>query len=1281
MAARGSSRETARGAHLLPRLLAALCMVVGTCLVTGAPALAIGQRGHVFAFAFGEAGQGEGQFSEPVAVGVSALTGDVYVADRKNKQIERFKPVLDGSGEPTGEEFVDAWSVTKPSAIAVDSSGEESDPSKGDVYVVGGSGKTIYKFTAEGNRIAEIKKVKEAGGNQRLEPIEAITVDGHGNLYVYEENHVVRKLDNALSNQGAGSVLAPFKAAAKRGLAVDSEGDLYVANQTESASGRERQDEEELLELPIIAKLEGSTGNVLVAEIEGEATNAVAASPSDHSVFLLNEAHIGGVPHSTVAAFTEGGSLIQRIGAPGLQEGGAIAADPANGSLYVLDTASKRVDVFTLEGEGPPTVEGLSSQTLPPSAPATNATKLIAQVNPRGADTHYRFEYGSESCASSSCTVSEPADVGSGFGDREVGLELQSLPPGLYFYRVIAENTHGTVTSDEQTLPILTLFTSLPDGRAFEMVSPPQKGGTEPEPFTRRGGWIASSENGRAMTYVANGPMPAGQQPEGNRSPEDTQILSTRGPGGWSSQDIITPNAAGTGVPIGEAPEYQSFSDTLALAVVQPFPGNSHSGKFEGPPLAPADFTGEAREEKTIYLRTNRATSAEETEQDLPLRDSERESSELAADNGAEMDNPGFLPLVSKLNAPGGEEFGGGAQEGLIFLGATSDLAHVVFASYSASPGLYEWSGAKQQLELVSALPDGTQLPPVENAATLGGTGGIHAIHAISDDGSRVFWTSNRFGTLHLYVHDAVTHKSLQLDSVQPETKDVGSPQAVFQTASADGSRVFFTDTERLTPDSKAGSGGKPDLYVAELRRPSAGAPLIETLKDLTPEGPFGGGGQVLAPGASTGVLGASEDGSYVYFVANGALTPDAQRGNCPAGQQQATAGSTCNLYMRRAIGTEWQPTKLVTVLSSEDRPDWGGGGGAGVGDPVNQTSRVSPSGEYLTFMSMRSLTGYDNEDVSSKAPGERLDEEVFLYNAPRERLVCVSCNPTGARPTGVFDRGTDLSGGADESNGLVVDEPLTWAKGGAKDPWLAANIPGFTAISSTTAVYQSRLLSDAGRVFFNSADALVPLAQPTRSESVEGALQQVGLMNVYEYEPDGVGGCHAAGGCVGLISPGTSERESVFLDASASGEDVFFLTAEQIGPQDHDTNFDVYDARVCEPSHSCPPPPPPAHEECADEACQGTYTPPSGFGAPETSTFSGPGNVLHLLSNVLGASTEEQPKPKPKPLTRSQKLAKALKACRKLKSRHKRVACEKQARKRYGAVKKAKKRASGGHR
>jgi hypothetical protein len=140
----------------------------------------------------------------------------------------------------------------------------------------------------------------------------------------------------------------------------------------------------------------------------------------------------------------------------------------------------------------------------------------------------------------------------------------------------------------------------------------------------------------------------------------------------------------------------------------------------------------------------------------------------------------------------------------------------------------------------------------------------------------------------------------------------------------------------------------------------------------------------------------------------------------------------------------------------------------------------------------------------------------------------------------------------------------------------------------------------------------------------------------------------------VALISSATSAQESVFLDASESGGDVFFLTSGQLVPLDTDTGLDVYDARVDGGFPAEPPPGPPV---CEGDACQGTPTPQPVFGTPASVTFNGSGNLTPVTAPVV----------KPKPLTNAQKLAKALKACRKRHNKHKRLSCEKQARKKYG--------------
>lgn len=269
----------------------------------------------------------------------------------------------------------------------------------------------------------------------------------------------------------------------------------------------------------------------------------------------------------------------------------------------------------------------------------------------------------------------------------------------------------------------------------------------------------------------------------------------------------------------------------------------------------------------------------------------------------------------------------------------------------------------------------------------------------------------------------------------------------------------------------------------------AAGGELSCTLRDLTVDS----GGHADVQGVVS--VGNEEDTS-LYFVAQGELTKEAD------GRGEKAKGGEDNLYMLHYNEEEsrWEAPVFIAALSTEDSPDWEG---LRQGDLETVTSRVSQNGEYLAFMSERDLTGYDSIDSNSGAP----DEEVFLYDGGTNRLVCVSCNPTGERPVGVYD-----SFEANVGTGLLIDEQDIWTGG----RWLAANVPGWTGYRLGDARYQSRYLSDEGRLFFNSPDALV--SQATN-----------GLADVYEYEPVGVGGCEASSvtfsarseGCVGLICIG----------------------------------------------------------------------------------------------------------------------------------------------------------------
>ncbi len=797
-------------------------------------------------------------------------------------------------------------------------------------------------------------------------------------------------------------------------------------------------------------------------------------------------------------------------------------------------------------------------------------------------------------------------------------------------------------------LGVASASAALPDGRAWEMVSPANKAGASVQPLGfgfggPSGGLIVASEQGDTTTYVADSPVTP--EPEGNRAVEGNQVLAERGAGSWSALDITTPHNKGEGEIAGTDQEYRAFSPDLSLALVQPFGKNN---PFQEPPLVP----GVESEELGIYIRHN--------------------SSPCKA-----VAPPCFEPIVNPETDTAGTPFGGQLES----IGTSPDLNHVVLRAplaltTDAPPegGLYEWNAGPvpaAQLQFVSWLPvkcsPTCTKPKPAFSAQLGNdieSVSSAARSAISSDGSRVFWTGlkTEFSeSRSLYMRDTSAGHTIRVDAEEGFKAKGNGPEVHFQIASTDGSRVFFTDTGGLTSDSvlKGKEAGPADLYVCEVEGAAGEACPAGKLTDLTgtTQG-FSEGGDVVGA-----VLGASDDGSTVYFVANGA-TDGASPGNCPNpnSQLEPNAEESCNLYMVHDGGAGWEAPRLVASLSALDNPDWAADGTR----LLNLTARVSPNGRYLAFMSERELTGYDNRDAGAEALGIEPtphDEEVFLYDSSGEgTLSCPSCNPDAShRPTGIFDAEE-----AGEGNGPIVDPAaFVW-----KERWLAASIPGWTALSSVDAPYQSRYLLDNGRLFFNSADSLSPGDVNRRLETIPGRGQtEVGVTDVYEYEPAGVGGCESAG-CVSLLSSGTSARESAFLDASLSGDDLFFITPQSLVSTDVDEVADVYDARACTAASPCitPPPTPPA--PCAsEEACRsGGGSAPPAFGGATSETPLGAPSVAKL--QTLPSKEAAKPKPGSKPLTRAQKLRRALAACRKAHrhSKSKRKSCERQARHKFAS-------------
>ncbi len=731
---------------------------------------------------------------------------------------------------------------------------------------------------------------------------------------------------------------------------------------------------------------------------------------------------------------------------------------------------------------------------------ATSAT-LQAQIDPGGAATTYRFEYGA---AEGSYRASVPVPdevVGAGEESVNVNAHVQGLATDtVYHYRVVAHNELETLDGVDHsfTTQPASVASELPDRRQYELVSPVSKYGAEALGIDTQGAAAVvaqASEDGRAITYGMRIPP----EREGQANPlGGVNILSTRSADGWSTNDVTPPYTEQPLLQEATSNPYRLFSPDLSSSIMQ--------------------VSGAAN------VRGLSAEAPKDAAYGLPFMRS----------------NSGYRPLVT-----------GELPERMFFVfeGASPDLSHVVLRSgiqtqRSEDEQLYEWFDGK--IQLVSILPGGEQavLGGASRPLELGASNTYNVNHAISTDGSHIIFTVNNGASVSLYERNMATEKTVQVGEGSEEE---------FQTASSDGLKVFSTDT--------VGS----NLYEYDVE--------AHKMSNLA----LGGGVQ--------GVLGANEDGSSVYFVGTGILK-DADGRVLRNGEGREPAAGANNLYLAQEARGGWSP-KFIVTLSERDHPDWAADR-PGFGLPY-QTSRVSPNGRFVAFMSEASLTGYDNVDVKS---GQR-DVEVYLYDAASGRLRCVSCNPTGARPVGE----PEVGGSAEF---LAMDPNGSWL-----NATLAAAVPGWTEANfGPSAYYQSRYLSDGGRLFFDSADALVP--QDTNDKE-----------DVYEYEPEGIGSCSLSSGCVGLISGGNGGQDSSFVDASANGNDVFFRTADRLVPQDVDNAYDVYDAHVCSIEAPCLPPPIAGIPPCASsDACKpGPVPQPAVLGPPASATFSGSGNIIPLVA------------------------------------------------------------------
>jgi hypothetical protein len=388
-------------------------------------------------------------------------------------------------------------------------------------------------------------------------------------------------------------------------------------------------------------------------------------------------------------------------------------------------------------------------------------------------------------------------------------------------------------------------------------------------------------------------------------------------------------------------------------------------------------------------------------------------------------------------------------------------------------------------------------------------------------DGSYLYWANNTS-----FLGTSIGR--VKLDGSERSRGFIRTTAA--QGVAADGAHLYW-----------AGGDGRDtgnDLYRYE----SASGGLTDLSADSGAEEPKGADVQ--------GFLGASSDGSYVYFVANGVLAPGAPPGKCVLTNDTIC---TTDLYVSHAGTT----TFVAQLDPQQDELNWNQAPNNG----QIKSSRVADDGA-LVFSSKQfvDLSGHDH---GSSCSGSGACTQFYRYTPSDEGLNCVTCTTTGTP---------------------------------SREPGLGSATGIFAGFAPHTEILPRNLSADGSRFFFETTDPLLPT-------------DTNGVKDVYEWEAKGSGSCETEsqdGGCLYLISSGTSPDPSHFADASANGDHVFFFTDQQLVPGDRDGLTDVYDVGAgggLASQHTLAPP------TCSGVACQANPAPPPDQPA-SSAVFSGPGNA-----------------------------------------------------------------------
>jgi hypothetical protein len=484
-----------------------------------------------------------------------------------------------------------------------------------------------------------------------------------------------------------------------------------------------------------------------------------------------------------------------------------------------------------------------------------------------------------------------------------------------------------------------------------------------------------------------------------------------------------------------------------------------------------------------------------------------------------------------------------------------------------------------------------------------------------------------------------------------------------FNAVSGDGGEIFFTDCPSGATSPGAPGSGVPHQLFVRL----GGSRTLEVSRPLEAGKQFGGcvgeeapkaAGEVSCEGAltrpSADFVGASQDGSEIYFTTTASLT--ASDKDVSGDLYMATIG--CPQAKPGCVVAEREVTSLTQVSHDPNA----------AAAEVQGVLRVAPDGQRAYFVAGGDLLGSaQRQTLEGEGRSVPVVGGANLYvfdSAASGTIEFIGALCTGKQESGTAEdihcpsAESDVSlwasvaaqsGGESQTAGLdgrflvfatyaqLTDDDTNRVKdvyrydaengelervsvgvdgydangNGERTPLgqlpgarIAQGHHGGESVLEEYEMNNRDISEDGSRIVFTSAE---PLSSAATN----------GVVNAYEWHT----GSKDGDGSVALVSTGSDEEPIKEVVISPDGSSVFFVTVQGLVPQDTDGLPDIYDARL----GGGFPPQPAERRPCEGDGCQGPLTNPAPLLVPGSVTQAPGGNLLAPAAAV-------KPKSKPKP-------------------------------------------------